>query len=69
MSAKILTYLARNESPTLNELHQVLNESSSPERLLDLINIGLVTINDNQVRLDRPAVARAARVLFDASVQ
>jgi DNA-binding MarR family transcriptional regulator len=70
VSAKILTYLTANDSPIPDELHQVLNESSSPQRLLDLVTIGLVTINDdNRVRLDRPAVARAARVLFEASVQ
>jgi DNA-binding MarR family transcriptional regulator len=70
VSAKILTYLTGNDSPTPDELHQVLNESSSPQRLSDLVTIGLVTIDaDNQVRLDRPAVARAARVLFEASVQ
>ncbi len=70
VSAKILTYLAGKDSPTTDELHQVLNESSSPQRLSDLVTIGLVIIDDaNQVRLDRPAVARAARVLFEASVQ
>lgn len=70
VSAKILAYLAANDSPTTDEPHKVLNESSSPQRLLDLVTIGLVIIDDaNQARLDRPAVARAARVLFEASVQ
>ena len=70
VSAKILTYLAVTDSPTTDELHQVLCESSSPQRLSDLVTIGLVAIDDdNQVRLDRPSVARAARVLFEASVQ
>ena len=70
VSAKILTYLAGNESATPDELHQVLNESSSPQRLSDLVTIGLVTVDDdNHVQIDRPAVARAVRVLFEASVQ
>ncbi|MCS5735763.1 hypothetical protein [Herbiconiux daphne] len=69
VSAKILTYLTLNDSPRPDELHQVLRELSSPQRLSDLIAIGLATIDDNDhVRLDQAAVTRAARVLFEVSV-